>query len=90
MKVLQKWSYEAKEYKNYYIPKEWHTPCYTENMKEIVNCVQCGKEQEYGECYTSKEIHGTHGLGYGVCEKCYQEEMIRWRKDKDYECNRYN
>lgn len=51
-------------------------------MKEIVNCPHCGKELEYGNCYTSLEIHTEMGFGYGVCEKCYEEE---WNRRRQYE-----
>ena len=46
-----------------------------------MNCPHCGKELPYGETYTSKEIHNWVGLGYGVCEECYEEE---WKRRKKY------
>ena len=54
---------------------------YTQMIWEkIVNCPQCGKELPYGETYTSKEIHNWVGLGYGVCEECYEKECERRKK----------
>jgi hypothetical protein len=35
------------------------------------------KELEYGETYTSKEIHTQIGFGYGVCHDCYEQEWAR-------------
>ena len=43
-------------------------------MDKIVNCANCGKELKFGECYTSKTIHTEIGMGYGVCEECYDKE----------------
>jgi len=43
-------------------------------MDKIVNCANCGKELKFGECYTSKTIHTEIGMGYGVCEECYNKE----------------
>ena len=79
--VVGKWNYEKRAYEPYIIPDEWYTPRYCENMKEIVNCVACGREVEFGECYTSKEIHDGIGVGYCVCEECHQKEKER-EKDK--------
>lgn len=75
--ILNKWNSEKHEYEDYEIPIEWNTPLFTEDMSEVVNCVQCGKEVEYGKCYTSLEVHNNYGLGFAVCEHCYDEEYKR-------------
>lgn len=78
---IRKWNYKTHEYDSIEVPDEWNVSLYTENMDEIVNCPHCGKELRYGETYTSKEIHNWIGLGYGVCEECYEEE---WKRRKKY------
>lgn len=79
---LNKWNYETHEYDPIEVPDEWNIPLYTDDMGKIVNCPQCGKELPYGETYTSKEIHNWVGLGYGVCEECYEKECERRNKYK--------
>ena len=74
---LRKWNYETHEYDPIEVPDEWNISLYTDDMEEIVNCPHCGKELPYGETYTSKEIHNWVGLGYGVCEECYEKECKR-------------
>lgn len=74
-----KWNHKTREYDYYETPEEWHTPLYTDNMEEIVNCAQCGREIAYGDCYTSREIHNGYGFGYPVCEDCLKEEWERER-----------
>lgn len=77
MNVIKKWNYETKEYDNYKVPSDWITPLWVDDMDTIINCVQCGKKVKYGECYTSKEIHNSFGLGYCVCENCHDLEVKR-------------
>lgn len=77
---LRKWNYETHEYEPIEVPDEWNIPLYPDDMEEIVNCPHCGKELPYGETYTSKEIHNWVGLGYGVCEECYEKEWKRRNK----------
>ena len=78
---LRKWNYEKNKYEPYEIPDEWHVKIYSENMDEIINCPHCGKKVKYGETYTSHEIHTEIGLGYPVCEECYEKENELWFKD---------
>lgn len=77
--LLQKWNYEKHKYEPYEVSDEWNCELYTEDMNELVNCPHCGKQLKYGDTYTSMEIHNHIGLGYGVCEKCYNNEWIRRR-----------
>ena len=77
---MKKWDNKKHSYDPYKVPSEWNCPLYTEDMEEVINCVQCGKEMTYGEGYTSKEIHNPFGLGYTVCEKCYSEEWVRMNR----------
>lgn len=79
--IVGKWNYATHDYDPYRIPDEWHTPIYSDDMDEIVNCCQCGCEIKFGDTYTSKEIHSGLGFGYPVCEECYEEELTRRRAE---------
>lgn len=79
MQTLAKWNYEKHEYDEYEVPKEWNVKLYSEDMKEIINCPHCGETLEYGNSYTSLEIHNYLGFGFAVCSKCYDEEWGRKR-----------
>lgn len=35
------------------------------------------KKIKAGDSYTSCEIHNEVGIGYGICEKCFNKEMLR-------------
>lgn len=72
---MKRWNPKKRKYEEYKIPRCWHTPLYSENIDEIVNCARCGSQLSYGKCYTSKQIHNEFGLGYPVCEKCYENEV---------------
>lgn len=81
--ILKKWNYEKLKYEPIEVPDDWNCITYSDDMKEVVNCPHCGKKIFFGETYTSKEIHTNLGFGYGVCEKCYEEEWERRRKYKE-------
>lgn len=78
--ILNKWNFQTKEYEPFDSPAK-KIKLYTEDMDELVDCANCGKELKYGECYTSRTIHTDVGFGYGVCENCYQKEL---EEDKKY------
>lgn len=79
---LRKWNYEKREYEPYEVPDSWSVKTYSDDMDEIVNCCQCGRELPFGECYTSHEVHTEHGMGYAVCGKCYfLDENDRYYKN---------
>ena len=81
--LLQKWNYKKHKYDPYEVPDDWNCHSYSDDMKEIVNCPHCGKELEFGDTYTSMEIHTpSFGFGYGVCSECYEKE---WERRKKYE-----
>ena len=83
--VIQKWDYPSHSY--FSIPITSREPLniktYSEYMDEIVNCCQCLKKVKFGDTYTSNEIHTDLGLGFGVCEDCYEKEWERKRKYED-------
>lgn len=70
-----RWNYEKRLYEPYVIPDEWHCPLITYDMDEKVNCVSCGQVLTFGECFTSREIHTDHGMGYFICPSCHEQEI---------------
>lgn len=75
--ILRKWNNKEHTYEPYEIPDDWNCKTYSNDMEEVINCPHCGRKLKYGDSYTSLEIHTDMGFGYGVCEKCYQNEWIR-------------
>ena len=84
-KTLRKWDRQAHEYRPYHVPIHWNVKTYSDDMEEIVNCAQCGKELPYGETYTSLEVHTHTGMGYAVCEECNKQEWQRRRSSPEDE-----
>ncbi len=83
MKEYRKWYYEKHEYLPYLVPEDKKLCLLTEDMDEIVNCCQCLKDMAFGDSYTSMEVHNAFGLGYAVCESCYDKEWERRKKYKE-------
>lgn len=85
--LLRKWNYEKHTYTPYEISdnKELNIKLYSEDMDELVNCPHCLKKVRYGETFTSLEFHNDFGLGFPVCEECYQKE---WKERRKHESNR--
>lgn len=73
MILLQKWNFKTHKYEPFESPAVFITG-YSEDMNARTDCANCGKEQRFGECYTSRTIHTEMGLGYPVCEPCYAAE----------------
>ena len=74
---MKKWNRQKLMYEPYCVPEEWNCKTYSEDMEELINCPHCGKQLEFGKSYCSFEIHTEWGFGFGVCEKCYTEELQR-------------
>lgn len=72
---MQKRDAKTKKYHPYIVPSDWKCTLFTRNMDEEVNCTQCGQIKTYWDCYTSRVIHNPVGLGYPVCETCYNKEV---------------
>lgn len=71
----QKWNNETRKYSECELPEK--TFLFSDNMDADVACAQCGKMIKYGESFTSREIHSKHGLGYPVCNNCYEIETSK-------------
>lgn len=76
---MQKWNFNTREYEPYSVPADWNCKTYSVDMDEIVNCPHCGRKVLFGDCYTSRQIHTKHGMGFAVCEECYEDE---WRAER--------
>lgn len=55
---------------------DWNLKIYSEDMNEIVNCANCGKEIKFGNGYTSLRHFSNSGVfGLPVCKDCYHDEL---------------
>lgn len=77
---IQKWNHKVRKYEPYSVPEGLRVTTYCADMGEIINCAQCFKAIRFGNSYTSREIHTHIGMGYAVCEECYDEEWNRENK----------
>ena len=75
MRKAHRWDCEKRTYTPIELPDRCAMYCV--EMDTVISCAQCGKELEYGQSYTSMEIHTDLGMGYGVCEDCYEGELRR-------------
>ena len=69
MKV-NKYDYKTKKYIPTEVPDDWNIKTYSDDMEEIINCINCGAELPYGLGYTSRRWHTKMGFGYCECEDC--------------------
>lgn len=72
--LLRKWNYETHEYLPFISPAIVLS-IYSEDMLEEVDCANCGTRMTYGDTYTSRTIHNDSGIGFPVCDPCYQKEL---------------
>ncbi len=79
--ILQKYNYKKHIYEPFYIPDDRDVRTLTSELKDVINCANCGKKVEFGDTYTSLTIHNEIGLGYCVCEECYEKE---WKERSKY------
>lgn len=79
--LLNKWDYITKTYEPFDSPAV-KPALYVEDMEQVVDCANCGKELKFGDTFTSKTIHTHIGFGYGVCESCYEQELLSERKEQ--------
>lgn len=78
---MKKWNYEKKEYEVYSVPADWEVAMYSEDLSEEINCASCGKTVVAGDTYASLKIHSDFGLGFMVCEACYEIELEERTKE---------
>lgn len=69
--IIQKWNEKTKEYIEHFVPYNWNIKLLSDDMSETINCVNCGKEMEFGEGLTSLRYHTVFGMGYYECQDCY-------------------
>lgn len=80
IRVLERFNRQKHKYEEYGVPVNWNVKCYAD-LEDIVNCAQCGKELKFEDCYTSLEVHTDIGIGFAVCEDCYEAEWQRRKKE---------
>ena len=78
---MKKWNFKKSEYEPYAVPRDWVTPLIEHDLDKIVNCASCGEKVAFGDGYRSRKIHTDHGLGYTVCQKCYEKE---WAEEMEH------
>ena len=78
--LIKKWNTLKRDYEPYEVPDSWKLPLYSEDMDEVINCVNCGCSMLYGNGYTSRRYLNDSGFGYYECEKCYYDYLAESRK----------
>ena len=73
MKKALKWNFKTRKYEPYELPDGATSSAWCQ-MDEVIPCAECGKKILYGDGYTSRKIHNVSGMGYVVCERCYDKE----------------
>ena len=76
-RVLRRYTPKSPEMEVHTVPDDWNVKVYSEDVDEIINCADCGKELRYGDAYTSLEIQSRKGFGYCVCKDCSDRENLR-------------
>ncbi len=79
--TLNKWNYKKHTYESLEVPDDRDVRLSVDDLKEVINCANCGKEVVTGNTYSSLTIHNRIGLGYCVCEECYEKE---WKERLKY------
>ena len=74
--LVNKWNFNTREYEKVEIPDTRKISLYSNNMNDIIQCINCGKELRFGDSYTSRRYHTEMGFGYCVCHNCYEEEWV--------------
>ena len=75
--TLKRWNWKKRKYENYDVPDNRCVKTFVADLDTFVDCACCGKCLPYGLTYTSMEIHTDMGMGYAVCDECYEKEMKR-------------
>lgn len=81
----EKWNWHKHEYEPYELPEGSVLHC--SDVKQVITCAQCGAKIEYGDSYSSWEVHNSIGMGYSVCPHCYNHEWRRKIDSENKECD---
>ena len=84
-KALKKWNYEKQAYEEVTVPPGDYI-LWSFDMDVEVTCPHCGKKFKFGDGISSRVFHGPHGLGYPVCQDCYNN--IEFPEYSNYEKNK--
>lgn len=76
-RALRRYTPKSPEMEVHTVPDDWNVKVYSDDVDEIINCADCGKELRYGDAYTSLEIQSKKGFGYCVCKDCSDRENLR-------------
>lgn len=87
--LIDKWNENINDYQKCEVPDDWHLPLISDNMDEIINCVNCGKQIAFGDGYTSHRYHNSFGFGYYECESCYFDYLPIHIASKSEELENY-
>lgn len=79
--ILNKWNYKKHIYEPFKVPDDRDVRLSVDDLKEVIDCANCGKEVITGDTYSSLTIHNGIGSGYCVCEDCYEKE---WKERLKY------
>ncbi len=74
--ILRRWNYKKHRYDPFEVPDNWNVILTSNDLDDLINCCTCGKELKFGDSYTSMRVHNNIGLGYCVCQNCYDKEWI--------------
>lgn len=80
--VLMRWDYKKHQYKKILRDSKWLYKTFSFSDKTKVNCCNCNKCIQFGDSYTSLEYHNDLGIGYAICDRCYNKELERRKKYK--------
>lgn len=83
MEKAIKWNFKTKKYEPCELPDGATSSAWYE-MDKVITCAECEKKMLYGDGYTSRKIHTTNGMGYIVCEQCYDKEYKEEKRYRKY------
>jgi len=83
MSDIQKWNFDTHEYEIYIVPDGKYPCLYSEDMSKVIDCASCFRFMTYGNGLTSRTLHNHVGLGYMVCDDCYNKEWAAELKSKE-------
>ncbi len=78
--ILRKWNESKGMYEPYEVPNDWTVCTYSDDMDKVINCARCGRKMIFGDGFSSSQIHTGFGMGYVVCEECYEKERLEFHR----------